>query len=270
MQKLTSQNQKTTNNNKRDYISFSEYKKWASCPYARKLAYDDGLKLFHGNSYTAFGGAMHETIEHIYSQEDPKSVIRPEQLFKTLLEEALSEPIDRIFSIETDMPTQGARILENFTSEFESYFGTSYEIFSIEEELYEKTDMGLKYKGFIDMVVLDSEGFYNIIDWKTCSWGWDAKKKSDPLFVYQLSFYKSFFCNKHGIDPDRVKTHFGLLKRTAKRDNVEIFLVTNGKIRVRNAMDSLAKAAHNIQNGPAIKNRLSCRRCEYHGTEHCP
>ena len=30
----------------------------------------------------------------------------------------------------------------------------------------------------------------HLIDWKTCSWGWNSKKKSDTLIAQQLIFYK--------------------------------------------------------------------------------
>ena len=32
------------------------------------------------------------------------------------------------------------------------------------------------FKGFIDLVVKTPDGKYHIIDWKTCSWGWDAQR----------------------------------------------------------------------------------------------
>lgn len=264
---LTNQPQNKTN---RDYISFSEFKKWSTCPYARKLSYCDNIKLFHGNSYTAFGEAMHSTIEEMFSENSSLSKGEAASLFKENLISSLSSLEERMVDIEKDMPLQGEKILENFNDSFEKYFGDSYEVFSIEEEIHEEfSNYDTKYKGFIDMVLKDSSGNYNIIDWKTCSWGWNAKKRSDPLYVYQLSFYKHFFCKKHDIKPENVKTHFGLLKRTAAKNNVELFEVTNGKIRMKNAINALEKALANIASGPPIKNRLSCARCEYHKTEHC-
>ena len=254
----------------RDYISFSEFKKWSMCPYARKLSYVDNIKLFSGNSYTAFGEAMHETIEEMFSPLSSLDTDDAIKLFKSKLAATLHETNDRIPKIETDMPKQGEKILSTFKTDFVEYFGADYKIFSIEEEIYEKLETNPRYyKGYIDMVILDSDGYYNIVDWKTCSWGWNAKKKSDPMYVYQLSFYKNFFCKKHKIDPKQVKTHFGLLKRTASKENVEIFPVTNGNIRVQNAMNSLHRSMANMDSGLAIKNRLSCSRCEYHNTEHC-
>ena len=51
----------------------------------------------------------------------------------------------------------------------------------------------------------------SIIDWKSCSWGWDREKRNSKLITYQLTLYKKFFCQKHNIDPKIVETHFALL-----------------------------------------------------------
>ena len=108
----------------------------------------------------------------------------------------------------------------------------------------------LLFKGYIDLVIKTEDGKYHVIDWKTCSWGWDREKKNSKLITYQLTLYKKFFCQKHNIDPKMVETHFALLKRTAKKDNVEFFRVTSGKFY--------------------IKNRLSCKGCDFYKTKLCP
>ena len=124
----------------------------------------------------------------------------------------------------------------------EKYFG-EYEVFSVEEKLYEDIndiDIDYKLKGYIDLVLKTEDGKYHIIDWKTCSWGWDAEKRSSRLITYQLTLYKKFFCQKHGIDPKMVETHFALLKRTAKKDHVEIFRVTSGPRKISNATEPVS------------------------------
>ena len=96
-----------------------------------------------------------------------------------------------------------------------------YEVFSVEEKLFQKiNDFSLdkyKFKGYIDLVIKTPDGKYHVIDWKTCSWGWDRDKRNSKLVTYQLTLYKKFFCEKHNIDPKLVETHFALLKRTAKK-----------------------------------------------------
>ena len=75
---------------------------------------------------------------------------------------------------------------------------------------------------------------------------------------------------KHDVDPEMVETHFALLKRTAKKDNVEIFRVTSGPKKTANATDLLRKALLTIEKKIYIKNRLSCRGCEFYKSELCP
>ena len=76
-----------------------------------------------------------------------------------------------------------------------------------------------KFKGFIDAIVKTDDGKVHIFDWKTCSWGWDAKH-SEPMVTYQLTLYKHYFCQKMDVDPKDVETHFALLKRTASKNKL--------------------------------------------------
>ena len=45
-----------------------------------------------------------------------------------------------------------------------------------------------KFKGYIDAIVATPDGKIHIFDWKTCSWGWDARRKNDKMTTYQLTF----------------------------------------------------------------------------------
>ena len=85
-----------------------------------------------------------------------------------------------------------------------------------------------------------------------------------PIFLY-----KKFFCQKHNIDPKNVETHFALLKRTAKKDNVEIFRVTSGPRITKNATELLAKALKHISKQNYVKDRRSCSNCEFYKTKNC-
>ena len=118
-------------------------------------------------------------------------------------------------------------------------------------------------------MIKTKDGKYHIIDWKSCSWGWDARKKNDKILAYQLVLYKKYFSDKHGIPLSDIETHFGLLKRTAKKNSVEIFAVSSGKKRIENSLNLLSKAAINIDKKVFMKNRLSCKYCEFYKTEHC-
>ena len=169
-----------------------------------------------------------------------------------------------------EMRVQGKAILPEIEDALEDYFG-EYEVLGSEIPLDERLMTKTKYvfKGFIDGVVATPDGKVHIFDWKTCSWGWDAKRRNSPMTTYQLTLYKHYFARKMDIDPKNIETHFALLKRTSKKDRVEFFRVTSGPRKTENALKLLKKALYNIKNKRYIKNRLSCRFCEFNKTEHC-
>jgi len=192
---------------------------------------------------------------------------------KKFLEELIhiSKTHDLNKKLVNDMRKQGDDMIEFILPALTEYFG-KYEIISVEEPIYEPIidfNTEYKFKGFIDLVLKTPDGKYHVIDWKTCSWGWDMKKRSDRLVTYQLTLYKNFYSLKYNIDVGDVETHFALLKRTSKKDKVEIFRVTSGEKKTKNALELLERAISNIDSGVSIKNRMSCKYCEFYKTEHC-
>ena len=168
------------------------------------------------------------------------------------------------------MVGQYETIVSSFRDELDNYFDDC-EVISTEEKLYEDIEgHDLKFKGFIDLVVKTPDGKYHILDWKTCSWGWNSRRRSESMTTYQLTLYKHFFAQKMNIDPKDIETHFALLKRTAKKNHVELFRVTSGPRKTENALKLLHKALYNIKNKRYIKNRLSCERCAFRHTKECP
>jgi len=255
------------------HISFSQLKNWAKCPFYHKLVSIDKVDgAFSGNIYTAFGSALHETIENHLEKKISDDNLKDffSQSFEkeraSLKEEIKDDNYNKFL-------LQGENLVVKYKEELDSYFGGNYEIVSCEEKIYEKiNDFTLDnymFKGYIDLVVKVGDT-YHILDWKSCSWGWDAKRRSDTNTTYQLVLYKYYYAIKHDIDPKNIKCHFGLLKRTAKKDHVEIFEITTGPRRIKNAVQLLTKALHNIHKKNYIKNRLSCSKCEFKGTKWCP
>jgi|TARA_R100001129_G_scaffold167141_1_gene134570 ATP-dependent exoDNAse (exonuclease V) beta subunit len=255
------------------HISFSELKNWNFCPFYHKLVHIDKLKGFEGNEYTAFGSAIHKACE--LAVTDRNADLR-EEFLKSFITE-IKEVGCENKSLLKDMKVQGEELLPHILPSLEDYFDDC-EVLSVEERLYEPVkeyvETEVNFKGFIDLVLKTKDGKIHIIDWKTCSWGWDAKKKSDPMVTYQLTFYKHYYAKKHNIDPDNIETYFALLKRTAKKNKVEIFRVTSGSKRTQNALDLLIRALKNINTGMCVKNKLSCKGrygyCDFYKTEHCP
>ncbi len=251
------------------HISFSELKDWVHCPYYHKLTRVDKIDGFTGNQYTAFGSAIHSVCEKKLLQEEINEDFFVQELKKNISE--LDEPVDN--KIVHQMMKQGNQIIPEIDDALSDYFD-EYEVLAVEMKLMEDIEGydDYKFKGFIDAIVSTPDGKVHIFDWKTCSWGWDAKKRSEPMVTYQLTLYKHYFCQKMGVDPKDVETHFALLKRTASKNRVEFFRVTSGPRKTDNALKLLNKAIYNINNKRYIKNRLSCTGgygCKFYNTEHC-
>jgi len=256
------------------HISYSELKTWAECPFKRKLIYLDRVRKFIGNEFTAFGRAIHAVCEHAVENrlpEDDYEDYFEMQFLKELKD--LKGTIEFRKNLVEDMRSQGKAMLPHIMPILAQNF-EDYEVFSVEEQLYESIPAfetkPYNFKGFIDLVIKTPDGKYHIIDWKTCSWGWDSKKRSDKMITYQLTLYKKFWCAKHNIEPSLVETHFALLKRTAKKNNVEIFRVTSGPKKTSNATKLLIDALTHTENGNHVKDRRSCDKCEFNNTKHCP
>ena len=251
------------------HISYSELKDWSFCAFYHKLTRIDGIDGFTGNEYTAFGSAIHSVCEKKLLNEEIEEDFFVKELKKNIAE--LEDDVDN--KLVHQMMKQGGNIIPEIDDALSDYF-EEFEVLAVEMPLYEPIDGEDKlFKGYIDAVVATPDGKVHIFDWKTCSWGWDSRKKSDKMVTYQLTLYKHFFCQKMNIDPKDVETHFALLKRTAKKNNVEFFRVTSGPKKTENALKLLNTALYNIKNQRYIKNRLSCTGgygCKFYKTEHCP
>ena len=257
------------------HLSYSSIKDWKFCPFYYKLTRIDKLKPFKGNIFTAFGTAVHSVCEQLLLKKE-EEYFDSETFFKSefdkeinLLEEEVSEKDKKQF-IES-----GLKIVSAIPSFMKEKFG-DYTVVSteknirvsvpLEDEIIEDFD----FVGFVDCIIKTPDGRHHIIDWKTCSWGWDAKRKTDTMTTYQLSYYKFFYNMMTGVDFDKIDTHFVLLKRTTKKDPIELVSVPNGKRKTDNALKLLETAAYNVDNENFIKNKLSCSKCDFKGTEHCP
>ena len=256
---------KNSSQNTKDYISYSRYKMFSECGWRYRLVYKDKVPFYSSNEFTAFGTAIHATCENVLFGNKQAE---PENYFVEQFAESRKEVEKPNDELAEQMLAQGKTILPQVQGAVQSLFG-DYEVVATEEELLEPISDDLDFKGYIDMVLKTADGKYHILDWKTCSWGWNAQKKSSKLMTYQLTLYKKYFCQKHNVDPKNVETYFGLLKRTPKKNNVEIFRVTSGNKKTENALKSLNNFVYNVEKGLYFKNRLSCRYCSFYKTEHC-
>lgn len=256
------------------HISFSALKIWKECPYKYKLVYVENKQKFSGSEYTAFGTAIHEACEMKLLDDKINEVEHFEKKFEEELNALRNNLLTENKTIDekmvAEMREQGKKLAVAAIPALRKHFG-NFSVVNAEEDLLEQIPENekVKFKGFIDLVIKTEDGITHILDWKTCSWGWDAKKKADPMVTYQLTFYKHFYAQKYNVNPDAIETHFALLKRTAKYDNVEIFRVTSGAVKTKNAFKVLNSGLTSIEKSFFPKNRTSCKYCEFYKTENC-
>ena len=253
-----------------EYLSFSGIKDWEFCPHYYKLTRIDKVYKFDGNMHTAFGTAVHSALEYLISERNNQDQQYAVENSKKQFLQSFNADIERLkLDPESkdikDMMTQADILLGGVLGFMKNRFG-NYEVIAIEEELNEGIDAekygDIKYKGYIDLVIRTKDGKIHIIDWKTCSWGWPWKKKSDPMTTYQLTYYKNFFAKKYGFDLKKIETCFILLKRTAKKDNIEAIRISSGEKKTNNALKLLETAIYNIDRGNHIKKKTSCHKCD--------
>lgn len=257
---------------KKKHISFSELYVWEKCAFLHKRQYIDKLVKGDKSHYLTFGTALHHICEHhIYDSHEEQN-----KIFKSVFKEGLEKDEVPITEPEFDeYCKQASKLFVNILPTLLNQFGEGFKIVQAELPLYEKIDFFLDeeyfFKGFIDLVVEDAKGHIHLIDWKTTSWGWDLRKRTDKMTTYQLTLYKIFYSLKFNVDPKNIDIHFILLKRTAKPDsNIEVYTVPCGDIKMKNCKLFLKNALYNIFKERYIKNRSSCGYCPIHKTELCP
>ena len=250
------------------YISYSELKDWKFCSNYHKLTRIDGIDGFTGNEYTAFGTSMHSVCDRkMLNEQFDEGGYFLSELGKNL--SGLDDDLELDSKLIEQMKIVGTRIIPHIVPAVKEKFG-NYEVISTEEKLMVPIEgTNYNFKGYVDLVLKTDDGKYHVIDWKTCSWGWDMRKRTDPMVTYQLTLYKKFFAIKHNIDPSNIETHFILLKRTASKNFVEFVDVTSGQRKTDNATKLLMLAINNIASKKIIKNRLSCKQCKFYKTSHC-
>jgi|TARA_Y100000310_G_scaffold332107_1_gene407042 hypothetical protein len=258
------------------HISYSGLRTWIDCPYKHKIEYIDKYRIKVKNIYIDFGSAVHYALEKCLSNDEIDICEIFEQEYKKLVTENRKEFPESYNNSDNEWILQGKNILSEIDSFLEKEF-KNYKIISKEEELFEDIDgTNIKFKGFIDLVIKHENKIY-IIDYKTTSWGWNKFKKSDKLIALQLQLYKYFWSKKHNVSKDEqknIKLCFLLLKRTAKKNRIEVVSVSGTEYKTNQAIAAINNALNNVSRQKSIRNRLSCKNhfgvCPYYKTPHCP
>jgi hypothetical protein len=155
------------------------------------------------------------------------------------------------------------------------------------------------FKGFIDFIFvkrLKTKTVIYIADFKTCQWGWPAKKLQDIEVISQILLYKHFFCKLTGADPRNVTPAFILLKKRPRRTSpkgelpetfdlsVEVAKVGGGPKATERALEYMQRSISEMHSYSYERNFGACvrswidqetdeervARCPFAGTDLCP
>lgn len=287
-----------------EHISYSALKTWRECQWLWKLIYVD--KHYSDDDfgvYRDFGSAIHRTIELSRPNDKKKPITYWRRhfqkcfslLFKKHFEKykekdklLLSGTVkSKSFTFE-DFIAAGERILKDFLKDEVVGYGNS-KVLNNELKIFEVVgrtdDVEIKFKGYIDLVILTKDGrgkpVIYVVDFKTCGWGWSIEQKRDPDLQDQLFLYKYFLCKRFNIDQKQVRVAFLLMKRTPSKkqtSSIEFLSISAGPVSVQRSIDGfnqdISEMISRFSDGKLRKNRSACinrfgDKCRFFDSEHC-
>ena len=260
------------------HVSFSEIYLYNECQYRHYLEYIRE-KVYTETIHTVFGNSLHEAIDQVKKgiSKDIAWITMGKKIVRFIKKNPVHTYVmdgeEKSEDLDYKQWVQEAFLIYSQVFDWIDDKFPDSKLIESEMSLYEEIHKNpYKFKGFIDLILLDKEGVYHIIDFKTSKWGWDKYKRSNTKKQYQLTLYKKFFCQKMKIDPKNVKTHFLILKRQppAKKSACELITITSGPKKVNNATEWMEKQARGIRRGLKLKNRTSCKFCPWQHTKLCP
>lgn len=272
----------------KEHISYSELKQWKDCGWRHKLIYIDKLQTFEESPHLHYGTIIHDACEHYLKTKQLKLKEVEEKIIETW--DACGFDSDDFVILQTnkamldgwtykhekvDKWLHWAKTMISALPGFlESEF-PGWEYVAAEESLYEGINgSSVLFKGFIDCVIkVPHKGKYKywIIDWKTSSGrGWSTDKKRDFTIQSQVILYKYFWGKKHGVDMKNINCGFVLLKKVTKQDKAcQLLKVSAGPISVEKSKKLINNMLKTVNKNMFLKNKNSCKFCEFRNTEHC-
>lgn len=272
--------------NGKPHISYSEVSTWKNCSWRHKLLYLDGITSDDKSPYLSYGSLVHNAVEGFLNGKPTDLDIIEVGIRKAWDENGFDTP-EYISSQTLRAAGQGWKYnhdnvdawvksgrtcIEALPIFLESQF-PGWKSVAAEHALYESIeglDVG-KFKGFIDSVIELPNGKHVILDWKTAGpKGWSQDKKRDFMVHAQIILYKHYWMRLTGKSSKDVKTAFVLLKRNSKlKSAIAIVEASSGPKSIEKANKVVANMVKTMERGMFIKNRYSCKFCEFQGTSHC-
>jgi len=272
--------------NGKPHVSYSEVSVWKGCSWRHKLLYLDGITSEDKSPYLDYGSIVHDAVEN-FLNGNPIDLDSTEAALRNAWQKQGFDTDEYISSQTLRAAGQGWKYTHDSIDAWVKSARTCLEALPVfldhqfpgwkplaaEHALYESID-GLdagKFKGFIDSVIELPNGKHAILDWKTAGpKGWSRDKKEDFNVHAQLILYKHYWMKLTGKPSREVQTHFVLLKRNTKlKSAIGIVSVSGGPKAVEKANKMVLSMVKSMERGMFIKNRDSCKFCEFKGTEHC-
>jgi len=266
----------------KEHVSYSEVKCWAECPHRHRLTHIDKINIGEDSPYLSFGTAVHSGCESILEN----NTVDKEKILNEFRKSWSDSGFDNLEWIERQPSWYKHKPVEEWCGwasqmwdEVPSFLNETFpgwEAFNAEEMLYESIEKkDLSFKGFIDAVikVKNKKGkeIYWILDWKTApKYGWRRQKRQDILVTAQIILYKYYWSIKHKIPLEDIRCGFILLKREAtKGKTCDLVTVSAGPTTLARALKLVNNMIFSVKKKMFLKNRDSCRFCQYKDTEYC-
>jgi hypothetical protein len=270
------------------HISFSEVRIWKECSWKHKLTYIDKVAPFETSVHLEYGTIIHDALEHFLKTRELK-IEEVKQKIKESWQNNQFDLEDNISKRQLIAESQGWKYTHDYIDSWLTWSETAllgisgfmdsnypdWEFISAEEQLYEKIDDKISFKGFIDGIIKYKKGKkdkYVIIDWKTAGpRGWSRDKKQDIKVTAQLMLYKYYWGAKNNIEYRDIACNFVLVRRGIKSANkvCQIVQVSAGEKSMGKANKMVKNMITSVKRGMFIKNRYSCKFCPFKETEYC-
>ena len=221
-----------------------------------------------------FGTACHSACENFLKTGKMDLGVFKKKLHELWTEHAKIAPEEFTVAAFKQFAKEGLGILPEVPPWFDKTF-PGWEFIDAEHYLYEPIEgHPHAFKGFVDCIIkapgLRGKTLVWMIDFKTCGWGWATQNKGDELVKMQLVLYKNFWSKKTDFETKDIRCAFVLLKRTAKPDSrVELVQASVGEVTTARSLAVVNNMIHSVKRGAAIKNRNSCKFCDFFETPHC-
>ena len=272
----------------KEHVSYSEVKQWKECGWRHKLLYIDKIKTFEESPHLHYGTIIHDACEHYLKTQELKVEEAKKKIIQAWDEHGFDS--NDYIILQTNRATlQGWKYkhdnlnnwlmwAENSINALPDFLNNTFpgwEFVAAEDALYESIDrIDTKFKGYIDCIIkvpFKNTYKYWIIDWKTSSSrGWSIDKQRDFLVQAQLILYKYFWGTRQDIQMNKIMCGFVLLKKTKNQSkSCQLIKISSGPKSIEKSQKLIRSMISTVNRKLYLKNRNSCKFCEFNNTDKC-